>query len=56
MDVYTTLGYRSAGMREMLQGIYRDHRWPDMDKYRKVDCLNAVQKALEEQYPGAADR
>lgn len=56
VDVYTTLGYGSAGMREMLQGIYREHGWPDIDKYRKVDCLSAVQKALEEHYPGVADR
>lgn len=25
VDDYTTLGYRSARMREMLQGIYREH-------------------------------
>ena len=35
----------------MLQGIYREHGWPDLEKYRKEDCIKAVEEALAEQYP-----
>ncbi|KAL7913747.1 hypothetical protein GGI35DRAFT_475595 [Trichoderma velutinum] len=56
VDVYTKPGPGSAGMREMVQNVYREHGWPDMDKYRKVGCLKAVQKALEEHYPEDAHR
>jgi hypothetical protein len=38
----------------MLQGIYREHGWPNLDVYDKKECLKAVQKALEEHYPGRA--
>ncbi|KAL7936766.1 hypothetical protein V8C35DRAFT_296409 [Trichoderma chlorosporum] len=54
-DVYARMGPRSAGMREMVQEIYRRHGWPDVEKYRKADCLNAVQEALKEHYPDDAD-
>ncbi|KAL7949035.1 hypothetical protein V8C42DRAFT_313059 [Trichoderma barbatum] len=53
--VYARPGFGTEGMVEMLQGIYRAHGWPDMDKYRKEDCLRAVYKALKEHYPGNED-
>jgi hypothetical protein len=56
LDVYATYGPDSAGMINMVQDIYREHAWPDLQQYRKVECLEAVQKALEEHYPGKADR
>ncbi|KAL6795789.1 hypothetical protein GGI42DRAFT_332084 [Trichoderma sp. SZMC 28013] len=55
VDVYTRYGRDCDGMIEMLQGIYREHGWPDMEKYRKKDCLKALQKALKERYPRHAD-
>lgn len=42
---------RETGMAPMLQEIYRQHGWPDLNAYRKSDCLKAVRKALEEHYP-----
>ncbi|POR33442.1 Uncharacterized protein TPAR_06379 [Tolypocladium paradoxum] len=42
-------------MLAMVQDIYRQHGWPDMEQYRKEDCLRAVHNALEEQYPDGAD-
>jgi len=42
-------------MRPMLQNIYREHGWPNLDQYRKDECLKAVQKALVEHYPDRAD-
>ena len=41
-------------MVEMLRKIYREHGWPDLDKYRKQECLRAVRDALEEWYPHEA--
>lgn len=38
-------------MVPMLQDIYRQHGWPDLAVYRKSACLEAVQKALKENYP-----
>ena len=55
-DVYTTYVPELEGMLEMLQGIYREHGWPDLDHYRKQECLEAVQMAMEDQYPDRADR
>jgi hypothetical protein len=46
-DDYTTLHGRD-GMVPMLKDIYREHRWPNIEQYRKQDCLEAVHKALEE--------
>ena len=42
-------------MRPMLQEIYREHGWPNLNQYRKEECLKAVQKALVEHYPDRAD-
>lgn len=41
----------SEGVVKMLQCIYRQHGWPDVDRYRKEECLAAVTQALEEHYP-----
>jgi hypothetical protein len=38
-------------VEEMLQGIYREHGWPDLENYRKEECIEAVKEALAEQYP-----
>jgi hypothetical protein len=43
------------GLVPMLQDIYRQHGWPDLDRYRKDECLEAVQKALTEHYPEFAN-
>ncbi|KAI8960797.1 hypothetical protein F5Y11DRAFT_358166 [Daldinia sp. FL1419] len=56
MDVYTTPGPYSDGMIPMLRDIYREHGWPDLERYRKRECLEAVQMALEERYPDYAHR
>ncbi|KAK8106509.1 hypothetical protein PG999_009868 [Apiospora kogelbergensis] len=39
------------GMISMLRKIYKDHGWPDMEAYRKEDCLNAIREAIEANYP-----
>jgi hypothetical protein len=40
-----------AGIPEMLQGVYRKHGWPDLNKYRKEECLAEVVRELDEKYP-----
>jgi hypothetical protein len=40
-----------VGIPEMLQGIYRKHGWPDLNKYRKEECLAEVVRELDEKYP-----
>lgn len=44
-------GPLAEGMLPTLQDIYREHGWPDLEHYRKEDCLEAVRKALEEKFP-----
>lgn len=44
-------GPGTEGIVPMLQDIYRQHGWPDLASYRKAECLEAVRKALEENYP-----
>ncbi|PGG99157.1 hypothetical protein GX51_06416 [Blastomyces parvus] len=51
VDVYATLSHGSDGMVEMLQKIYRDHGWPNLERYRKRECMEAIRIALEENYP-----
>jgi hypothetical protein len=55
LDTYTTLAVGTDGMIALLQDIYHEHGWPGLARYRKQECLQAVQKALEEQYPGHED-
>lgn len=55
VDVWTGLGVGTDGMVAMLQDIYREHGWPDLERYRKRECLEAVQTALEERYPDQAE-
>ncbi|OHW94369.1 hypothetical protein CSPAE12_06992 [Colletotrichum incanum] len=45
LDKYTPLGPRSDGLIERVQAIYRHHGWPDLENFRKHDCLEALKKA-----------
>lgn len=45
-DIYTTYGPGLEGLMPMLQDIYRAHGWPNLEQYRKEDCLQAIQEAL----------
>lgn len=40
---------------DMVKGIYRAHGWPDLERYRKTECLKAVYAALREHFPGLED-
>ncbi|EGD94585.1 hypothetical protein TESG_02095 [Trichophyton tonsurans CBS 112818] len=40
---------------EFLQEIYREHGWPDLEKYNKVECLKDIRKRLMEKYPDNVD-
>jgi hypothetical protein len=51
IDVYAGPAPGTDGMIAMLQDIYREHGWPDLERYRKRECLEAVQKAMRERYP-----
>ncbi|KAK4233273.1 hypothetical protein C8A03DRAFT_39031 [Achaetomium macrosporum] len=47
---------RTTGRMRMVAAIYRAHGWPDLERYRKQDCLKAVQALMEERYSDYADR
>jgi hypothetical protein len=50
--INTYSGYSEDGeMETMLQGIYREHGWPNFEHYKKEDCIQAVEQALAEKYP-----
>lgn len=40
-------GPNSEGLVEELKSIYRKHGWPDLEVYRKEDCLKEVRNAVE---------
>lgn len=49
---YTGYSYSDDGELEpMLQGIYREHGWPSLEHYRKEECIQALERVMEEQYP-----
>ncbi|OAQ69777.1 hypothetical protein VFPPC_02361 [Pochonia chlamydosporia 170] len=37
-----------AGRNDLIAGIYRQHGWPNMQLFRKDDCLEAIRNALVE--------
>lgn len=37
-----------AGKNRLIEGIFRQHGWPNMQDYRKDDCLKAIRSALLE--------
>lgn len=55
LNVYFDHGPRNYDMIPMLQRIYREHGWPDLQRFRKHDCLDAVRTALRERYPDEYD-
>lgn len=58
-DIWTEkTGYGTPipeGFTDTLQAIYRSHGWPDVDQYQKDQCLSAIKKELDENYPGHYD-
>ncbi|KAF2729335.1 hypothetical protein EJ04DRAFT_502520 [Polyplosphaeria fusca] len=56
IDEREILQYGPEGMIQGLQKIFREHGWPDLERYCKKECLDAVQAFLEEHYPEEADR
>ncbi|KAI1772845.1 hypothetical protein F4818DRAFT_126372 [Hypoxylon cercidicola] len=54
-SVYVQRDQRSEGMIPMLRDIYWEHGWPDLEHYRKRECIQAIQNALEERFPHEAD-
>ncbi|KJZ69354.1 hypothetical protein HIM_11255 [Hirsutella minnesotensis 3608] len=51
MSAAITAGPDADGMLPMLQHVYHEHGWPDLERYSKQGCLEAVQKTLKEHYP-----
>jgi hypothetical protein len=38
-----------AGKIATVQDIFREHGWPDLEKYRKRECLEELQRPMLEQ-------
>jgi hypothetical protein len=51
VDEFIHLRKDGDRMRTMVKDIYRNHGWPDLERYDKQACLRAVEAALEEHYP-----
>jgi hypothetical protein len=50
--ITSNYGYSDdSEMERMLQEIYREHGWPNLEHYRKEESIQAVEEALEGQYP-----
>lgn len=50
-DVFIGSGPRREGYIALVQEIYRRHGWPDLERFRKTECLEAVRNTLEERFP-----
>ncbi|GAB1317775.1 Alpha beta hydrolase fold protein [Madurella fahalii] len=50
-EVYGRVHPMFEGMIPMMQAVYREHGWPDLERYRKEECLRAVAAMLRENYP-----
>lgn len=48
LDVKAAEHPDDAGKNRLIKGIFRQHGWPNMRKYRKDDCLKAIRSALVE--------
>ncbi|KAF2027194.1 hypothetical protein EK21DRAFT_115088 [Setomelanomma holmii] len=51
VDVWKTSPPEYEAMLAGVQEIYRQHGWLDLEQYHKNECLEAVAKFIEEQYP-----
>ncbi|RYN29170.1 hypothetical protein AA0113_g5865 [Alternaria arborescens] len=47
---YYSCGNDGRETLEEVQKIYKDHGWPDLTRYRKRDCLAAVEAYLKTRY------
>lgn len=45
-------GVIREGMVPTVKAIFRQYGWPDLERYRKEECLDAVYRTLKEKYPG----
>jgi hypothetical protein len=54
-NVHSVYSPRRDGLISMVQSIYRKHGWPDLENYRKQECLEAIRKAIDDLYPGESD-
>jgi hypothetical protein len=41
----------SDGTLAMIQDIYREHGWPNLDIYQKENCLRAIRTGFRERFP-----
>jgi hypothetical protein len=41
-------------MVRAVQTVYREHGWPDLERFRKHECLRAVEAMLQERFPEMA--
>ncbi|KAK2033112.1 hypothetical protein LX32DRAFT_660714 [Colletotrichum zoysiae] len=53
LDVYAQIGRNPPcdGWIERVQAIYRHHGWPDLENFRKNECLEVIKAALREEFP-----
>ena len=50
IDTGTHLAAENRGVLPLLQAVYHEHGWPQIDRCRKKDCLQAVRVSLKERY------
>ncbi|KAI9150677.1 hypothetical protein HJFPF1_10453 [Paramyrothecium foliicola] len=47
-DVYTTMAGHRGSLISEAQNIYTEHHWPELEHYRKDECLAAIERAVQE--------
>lgn len=46
-EVYISHDRNMKDTLDEIEVVYRDHGWPDLERYRKRDCINSVREILE---------
>jgi hypothetical protein len=49
IDVYSN--YLPDEVIAAIRNVYREHGWPDLERYRKEDCLKAIKAMMEDRFP-----
>jgi hypothetical protein len=55
VDIYSDFSVDQSSLLDMVRKIYREHGWPDLERYRKEDCIKAVHQALKAHFEHDTD-
>lgn len=51
-DAWTPEHPSEEGLLDIVRGVYREHHWPDLGRFDKRACDQALSVVLKDRYPG----